>query len=302
MQKQLKISATQRSKSWVVLLALFYCFNAQANDYTYGVSNNAAFFGNTWSMTPKYLGVNGIDGMEISGVIYQYTAVKDLDDDFTVTVQNERADGNGYIIKDTEDWSQKYGMTIRKAIGLPYTPLANFKTDGGSIATTGTGSVENASVVYLHRFNQCFDPQSSVNCSGYVTPLPPTPPKFDLYDALEDDSVTKATKETDQDLIDKDEDQTDESENEEDEEQRLDVALSIGENALTLANSLTQSSILIAMNAATNLQAYYVAQIPSMVYKETLVLKDKGMKDNRRLFRSLTQDRQHNKMVEAQYQ
>ena len=253
-------------------------------------------------MTPKYLGVNGIDGMEISGVIYQYTAVKDLDDDFTVTVQNERADGNGYIIKDTEDWSQKYGMTIRKAIGLPYTPLANFKTDGGSIATTGTGSVENASVVYLHRFNQCFDPQSSVNCSGYVTPLPPTPPKFDLYDALEDDSVTKATKETDQDLIDKDEDQTDESENEEDEEQRLDVALSIGENALTLANSLTQSSILIAMNAATDLQAYYVAQIPSMVYKETLVLKDNGMKDNKRLFRSLTQDRQHNKMVEAQYQ
>ena len=288
MQKQLKTSATQRSRSWVVLLALFYCFNAQANDYTFGVSNNAAAFGNTWSMTPKYLGVNGVDGMEINGIIYQYTAVKDKDSNFTVTVQNAK-EGGGYVFQDTEDWSQKYGMTIRKAFAMPYTPLATFKEDGGAIVTTGTGSVDNAQVVYLHRFNRCFDPQSDPNCSGYVTPLPPKPPKFDLYDALDDEFVEEATKETDQELID------------EEEKERLEVALAISENVLTLDNELTQSSIINAMNAATNLTAYYATQLPSIIYRETLVIKDKGYQDSR-LLRNLAQDQQHNKMVEAQYQ
>ena len=301
MQKQLKTSATQRSRSWVVLLALFYCFNAQANDYTFGVSNNAAAFGNTWSMTPKYLGVNGVDGMEINGIIYQYTAVKDKDDDFTVTIQNEK-EGGGYVFKDTEDWSQKYGMTIRKAFAMPYTPLAIFKEDGGAIVTTGTGSVENPQVVYLHRFNRCFDSQSDPNCSGYVTPLPPPPPKFDLYDALDDESVTNATKETDQDLIDEDE-KEEESEEKEEEEENLETLLAVGENPLTMADDFTQSSIIAQMNAALNISSYYAAKIPSTIYNERLVMKDqKSLGNNKRILRSLAQDQLHNQMVEAQYQ
>jgi hypothetical protein len=249
-------------------------------------------------MTPKYLGADGIDGMDIHGLIYQYTAVKDLADDFTVTVQNEK-EGGGYVFQDKEDWSQKYGMTIRKSIGLPYTPLAHFKTDGGAIATTGTGSVENAQVVYLYRFDRCFDPQSDPNCPDYVAPLPPIP-EIKLYDALDDEFVEEATKKTDQDLIDEEEEK-EQKEEEEEEKERLEVALSISENVLTLDNEITQTSIIDAMNAATNLTAYYVAQIPSIVYRDTLVIKDEGYKDSR-LLRNLAQDQQHNKMVEAQYQ
>ncbi len=249
-------------------------------------------------MTPQYLGADAIGGMDIHGIIYQYKAVKEKEDDFTVTVQNEK-EGGGYVFQDTEDWSQKYGITIRKAFALPYTPLATFKEDGGSIATTGTGTVENAQVVYLYRFDRCFIPTDS-DCPNYVPPLPPKPPEIKLYDALEDEFVAEATKETDQDLIEQEEDQ-EQKEKEEEEKERLEVALAISENVLTLDNELTQSSIIGAMNAATDLTAYYVAQIPSKVYRETLVIKDKGYRDSR-LIRNLAQDQKHNQMVEAQYQ
>lgn len=297
MKSQLKKSAIKLLVLWVVWPQLSYSF-----DYTFGVSNNAAAFGNTWSMTPKYLGANGVDGMEINGIIYQYTAVKDKDDDFTVTVQNEK-EGGGYVFKDTEDWSQKYGMTIRKAFALPYTPLATFKEDGGAIVTTGTGNVENAQVVYLHRFNRCFDPQSDPNCTGYVTPLPPKPPKFDLYDALDDEFVEEATKETDQELIDKDDEEVEESEEKEEEEENLQTLLAVGENPLTMGEEFSQSSIIAQMNAALDISSYYKARIPSIVYNERLVMKQqKSLGNSKRILRSLAQDQLHNQMVEAQYQ
>ena len=268
-------------------------------DYTYGVTNNAAGAGLNWSMTPQYLGADAIGGMDIHGIIYQYKAVKEKEDDFTVTVQNEK-EGGGYVFQDTEDWSQKYGITIRKSFALPYTPLATFKEDGGSIATTGTGTVENAQVVYLYRFDRCFIPTDS-DCPNYVPPLPPKPPEIKLYDALEDEFVAEATKETDQDLIESEE-QNQEDKKEEEEKESLQMALMINENALTLANEINQSSLIDSMNSATNLSAYYLAQIPSKVYRETVVLKGGQIKDNKRVFRSLGQDRLHNKMVEAQYQ
>ena len=280
--------------SWVLLHLPSYSF-----DYTFGVTNNAAGSGHTWSMTPQYLGADAIGGMDIHGIIYQYKAVKEKEDDFTVTVQNEK-EGGGYVFQDTEDWSQKYGITIRKAFALPYTPLATFKEDGGSIATTGTGTVENAQVVYLYRFDRCFIPTDS-DCPNYVPPLPPKPPEIKLYDALEDEFVEEATKDVDQDLIESKK-QNQEDKKEEDEEESLQMALMINENALTLANEITQSSLIDAMNSATNLSAYYLAQIPSKVYRETVVLKGGQIKDNKRVFRSLGQDRLHNQMVEAQYQ
>ena len=54
-------------------------------------------------MNTPTLGVSAETGLDISGVIYNYTAVKDLEDNFTVTVGNEDLNG-GYIWKDTEDW------------------------------------------------------------------------------------------------------------------------------------------------------------------------------------------------------
>lgn len=282
--------------SWVLLHLPSYSF-----DYTFGVTNNAAGSGHTWSMTPQYLGADAIGGMDIHGIIYQYKAVKEKEDDFTVTVQNEK-EGGGYVFQDTEDWSQKYGITIRKAFALPYTPLATFKEDGGSIATTGTGTVEDAQVVYLYRFDRCFIPTDS-DCPNYVPPLPPKPPEIKLYDALEDEFVKEATKDVDQDLIENDEEKVEESEEKEEEEENLETLLAVGENPLTIGDEFSQASIIAQMNGALDLSSYYKAKIPSIVYNERLVMKEqKSLGNSKRILRSLAQDQLHNKMVEAQYQ
>lgn len=282
--------------SWVLLHLPSYSF-----DYTFGVTNNAAGSGHTWSMTPQYLGADAIGGMDIHGIIYQYKAVKEKEDDFTVTVQNEK-EGGGYVFQDTEDWSQKYGITIRKAFALPYTPLATFKEDGGSIATTGTGTVEDAQVVYLYRFDRCFIPTDS-DCPNYVPPLPPKPPEIKLYDALEDEFVKEATKDVDQDLIENDEENVEELEEKEEEEENLETLLAVGENPLTIGDEFSQASIIAQMNGALDLSSYYKAKIPSIVYNERLVMKEqKSLGNSKRILRSLAQDQLHNKMVEAQYQ
>jgi hypothetical protein len=274
------------------LLLPLSCFS---NSYTFGYTNNAASGGNTWGMTSPVLGVTVQEGLDISGVIYTYNPIKEVDDDFIVTVQNEKV-GGGYIFQDTEDWSGKYPIRIRKVLQLPYVPIESFGQ--GSIATTGVGSIEDESVLYMYRFDACRNPQNDPSCPDYIPPLPPPPPK--IYDVLDDDLVKEATKETDKSLLD-DNEESDQKEKDTEEEDRLEEMLAVSENALALANGITQASLISAMNSVLNMDAYYLAQIPSKVYRETLVLKDQGISDNRKVLRSLSQDRLHNTMIEEQY-
>jgi len=246
-------------------------------------------------MTSPVLGVTVQEGLDISGVIYTYNPIKEKDDDFTVTVQNEKV-GGGYIFQDTEDWSGQYPIRIRKVLQLPYVPIENFGQ--GSISTTGVGSLEDESVLYIYRMDACRNPQNDPSCPDYIPPLPPPPPK--IYDVLDDDLVKEATKETDKSLLD-DNEESDQKEKDTEEEDRLEEMLAVSENALALANGITQASLISAMNSVLNMDAYYLAQIPSKVYRETLVLKDQGISDNRKVLRSLSQDRLHNTMIEEQY-
>jgi len=266
--------------------------------YTYGYTSNAALLGNSWDMTSKVLGMNAVGGMDVTGVIYQYTAVKDKNDNFVVTVGNEDLDGN-YLWKDTEDWSGKYGMKIRKLIPLAYLPIAKFGK--GKIATTGTGSVEDANVIYMYRFDACFDPQSDPSCPGYVKPIPVVP-KIIIYDALEDDNVKDATKETDRDLSEETEtEEVNEDEEKDEDDMRLEMALASSTNALTIANELTQGSVVRTMNTATNITNYYVADISGGAYKDSTPLQGGTIVDNKNAFRSLAQDNLMNEMIGEQY-
>ena len=163
---------------WVLLLLPLYSFS---NYFTFGYTNNAALNGLSWTMTTPILGIPTEEGMDISGVIYNYKVVKNVEDDFVVTVQNKNAE-DGYVFQDTEDWSGKHGMRIQKAIPLSYTPIEEF--GDGSIQTTGTGSVEDATVLYMYRWDECRNPQNNENCPGYVKPLPVIP-KIEIYDALD---------------------------------------------------------------------------------------------------------------------
>ena len=247
-------------------------------------------------MNPTYIGVNAIGGMDISGVTYKYTPIKNKEDDYIVTLENDKV-GGGYVFQDMQDWSQREGgIEIRRTIALPYTPIAVF--GDGRLKQEGTGSIEGADVRYIYRFDHCFDPQSDPNCPGYVKPKPPPLPEVPDYDALQDESVQLAQAETDKELLE--EEEAKEEEEEEDEEE-MEMLLATTENALAIADGISQSVLMATINQATNINSYYVAQIPGKIYRESIVLQDKDIVDNRRAFRSLGQDKLMNQMIEEQY-
>ena len=249
-----------------------------------------------WSMNPATLGAYGIGGMDISGVIYTYDPKKELADDFVVTIENDKV-GGGFVWQDTEDWSGKHPIRIKKVIPLSYTPLALFGK--GRVRTSGTGTLEDVSVIYMYRFDSCFNPQSDPNCPGYVKPKPPAVPKIPNYDALEDDSVKLAQKNTDRKLLEDDEENREEDE--EDDNSDIQTLLASTTNALTLANQVAQSAIVNSINGATNIGTYYVAKIPDSYITESVVLQGGNNVDNRRALRSLAQDNLMNQMIEEQY-
>jgi hypothetical protein len=248
-------------------------------------------------MTPTYLGANGINGMDVSGVTYKYTPIKNKEDDYVVTLENDKV-GGGYVFQDVQDWSQREGgIEVRRTIALPYTPLAVF--GAGRLKEEGTGSIEGADVRYIYRFDPCFDPQSDPSCPGYKKPKPPPLPEIPDYDALQDESVAIAQAETDRKLLD--DEQAEKEEEEEEEEESLEFMLADVQNALTIANEIAQSVILQQLNNVTNLTNYYVSTIPDNYYPDAVALQGGTIVDNRRALRSLSQDARMNEMIEEQY-
>jgi hypothetical protein len=140
-------------------------------------------------------------GLQVGNVIYQYTAIKDPNADMLVHVQNENAQGEGYIFRETDDWSQLPGNTINKIIPVSNLPIQLW--GDGSIEVEGEGSISNPVVAYTYKYDPCFDPQSDPSCPGYIPPIP-EPETIDVYDALNDQAVLTATEETDPELFDRD--------------------------------------------------------------------------------------------------
>src|SRR6056300_1804319 len=88
----------------------------------FGTTPNAAAGGNQWIMnnvlpTPP--------GLDINGVIYNYTIQTNVDDSVNVHVQNENANGTGYIFRETDEWKPGSlgGTEINKVVpvvpGIP---------------------------------------------------------------------------------------------------------------------------------------------------------------------------------------
>jgi len=256
-----------------------YSAACSSSDPIYGYSNNAAAGGGSWSMSESVLGVAPVPGLDISGVLYRYTAVKERPDDFTVTIQNANAVDGGYVFRETDDWSGRTGQTIVKQIPVGYVPI-RFWGDG-SIETTGVGSVEDPAVVYTYR---------------YIAPEPELPdlPVYS-YNALEDPAVIAATEATERPEADEDEAKKDD---EDEEKKDMEKALAALQSGLEMAKG--QDGLLAAMNPVTMTQ-YYAATIPSGAYQETVMLDGGQIKDNKRAFRSMANDRLHNQMVEEQY-
>lgn len=276
----------------------YYCYSDSITPY-YGTTGNAAAdAAMRWSMQNV---LPEPPGLEINGVFYSYTPEKITEDDFKVTVGNEG------VWSDTEDWSgTPGGIQVRKVIGLPNVPRDIW--GDGYIETEGTGTVNDATVIYSYRVDPCYDPQFDPNCPGYVTPLPVVIEidLSDLYDATKDENVNLNSEEIV--LIEKNEEQLDKEKEDEEKEAeelkrkyRMELAMMAVDASALFAENQRIQQMNDVMQVAVNSQ-YLTATIPGGVYKETVVLVDKQISDNKQGLRNgLAQQLLHNQMIEMQY-
>ena len=291
--------------AWVVLLPS-YSYSDSISPY-YGYTPNAAANGLTWSMgdvlpTPP--------GLEIQNVIYSYRIQKETGEWVTVYVQNENALGNGYIFRQRDDWKPGSlgGTEINKVVPIiPNIPREAWGT--GSIVTEGNGSVSEPNVIYTYRVDPCYDPQFDPNCPGYKVQVPDIyQPDIELYDATLNGDADQKQYNPDDELYAEEEQKSDEElakeeeENKKDSKERLEKALAAADNSAMFAQALAVSQMIDTMNNAVNMNNYYAANISGGTYKDSVVLTDKQLPENKSGLRNgLAQQLLHQQMVEMQY-
>ena len=284
----------------LVALVFWPCYSYSESISPYfGITGNAAIGGYSWNMDNVF---PEPPGLEVNGVFYSYTPDKLAEDEFKVTIGNEG------VWSDTEDWTgTPGGIEVRKVIGLPNVPREAW--GDGYIITEGDGTIDDATVIYSYKVDPCFDPQFDPNCPGYVAPVPVVI-EIDpdsIYDATEDEYVSLNDEE--KVLIEENEQQLEkEKEEEEEEAEKLKRAyrLELAQDLLGIVALESENQRIIAMNAAqqavVNVQ-YLNATIPGGAYKETVVLIDKKIDDNKEGLRNgLAQQLLHEEMVVMQYQ
>ena len=279
--------------AWVLSLALLPSYS-YSNPYTYGATGNAASTSLSWGMDSILPSITGVD---INGLLYRYTTIKDPDADMKVHVGNLNANGDGYIFRETDDWSGVAGNTIIKSFPVSNIPASNWGT--GSIEVEGKGRVEDAVVIYSYRVDRCYDPQSDPSCAGYIKPMPDLP-EIVVYNALEDGAVV-STLETEDYQYDED-GKLILSEEEEEEKTRIEMGLTASANALTLFKTQGQNDIIMSINKQTNIAMYYNANINGGTLNDAAGLQDGTIKDNKKALRNnLAQQILHEQMVDMQY-
>jgi hypothetical protein len=282
-----------------------YSYSEDITPY-FGTTGNAAAGGHSWSMgtvlpTPP--------GLDINTVIYDYTIQKDVDDSVNVHVQNENANGTGYIFRETDEWKPGSlgGTEIRKVVPvIPNIPRSAW--GDGSIEVEGNGTVEDARVVYSYKIDPCYDPQFDPNCPGYITPTPPEIEVFDvstLYDVTKDENVNLSSDE--QILLQENEEVVEEEldEDEEEEEKRkreYRLAMLADTNASQLfAENQRIEEMNRAMQVVVNNQ-YSNRSVPGGQYNDTITLVDAEITDSKSGLRNgLAQQLLHKKMISMQY-
>lgn len=270
---------------------------SHSDPYIYGVTINAASTGLNWSMAnvlPQQ------SGLEVSNVIYQYTAIKDPADDMLVHVQNENASGEGYIFRETDDWSGLEGNTINKIVAVNNIPISAWGR--GSIEVEGQGMVADPNVIYTYKYDPCHNPQADPSCEGYQPPIPPPEPvDYDVYDALSDSAVIEATEETDPELYDRDNKKRQQIQAESD--PRLEQALAASENALSIASEVSQDFMIDAVRNDQRLIPYFQRDIVGRTYTDVLTLPKTDIPDNKKGLRNnLAQQLLHEQMIKSQYE
>jgi len=280
-----------------------YCYS----DTTYASTNNAAQNGLRWALTnilPDFS--QPFMTIEINGLNYQYTMVKEKDADATVTLSHDDlANPGDKIFENTDDWSQLHGGTIRKFFRFGYTNANRWGE--GSLEIEGEGSIEDPYVIY--NYKMVID-ETLEKC--YLTPLAdPICPGYD--DALSDYISNLQAPEVDDPFYDewvqanlaeeaeKPKEEEIEEVEEEKEEESLEEQLG-GESLEAMVDTSEQASILAELAQTPKLDQYYATSLQGGVYEETLVLPSTNYPDNRRALRNLASDANHKTMVRSQYE
>jgi len=280
----------------VVALLAIYATSAHS-EYLYGLTGNMAGIGHTWGMN---IGPSGSQSLKINGVFYQYTPVKNTEDDMLVHVRNKRV-GGGYIFSSTDDWSGlQGGIPITKGFVIDNLPIELW--GDGSIDIEGTGSVVDANVIYSYKYNNdCLTPMSDPSCSGYIDAVLSMmgESKVEVYDPLADENIADVI----DDKAELDEDVQQEDEEKAEAKDRLQRMLSGVNDSILYANVSSQNLLMFAMSRNNNLNPYYDKKLSGGTYKETVVLDGGQLPDNKKGARAgLAQQILHTKMVSMQYE
>lgn len=241
-------------------------------------------------------------GLEVSGVFYRYTAVKDPASDMVVFVQNKDAlNPNEYIFREKDDWSGLEGKTINKYLPQPNTVIDRW--GDGSIEIQGEGQVVDPTVVYSYRYDPCFDPQSNPTCPGFNWDLSwLQDPDLTSYWAEQQMLLGQDNKNKKYNEDESDEEDRERRQNKSKERQRvgLEAAMSAVNTSLLSVEAVAKHNALMAMSV---IPTSYNKEINGGTYEDAPMIPDAKLPDNPSARRvNFAQSILHDQMVDQQYE
>lgn len=278
------------------MVALLAYSSSSYSEQVFGTTQNAASSSYNWVMQnilPQQA------GLTVSNVIYRYNAIKEVQDDMIVYVQNEDALGDGYVFREEDDWSGLPGTGIRKVIPVGAIPLQRW--GDGSIEIQGEGSVENASVTYTYQYDPCFDPQSDPSCPDYQVPynLEDIIPVIEFEDPLQDEFIRAEMEKKAK--LEKEKEQEEYERKKLKQKVKVDLEKMLGGLNMQMMNdsAILQEQALFALNY---IPKSYLESIDGGEYNDVLKFEQKEISDNRKARRAIfAQQLKHEKMLELQY-
>lgn len=259
-----------------------------------------------------------VPGLDITGVLYSYEIQKNVDDQVKVNIQNEYANGSGYIFRSTDDWNPGSiaGTTINKVVPVPQSNRALW--GNGSIEVLGAGLIKDPKVLYNYKVDPCYNPQFDPNCPGYTKRAIVPDNNIDisnLYDNINSTQLestctqgdtsprcTTILSEAKQENISEEDMAETENQQKEKTKERLEKALAASDNSEMFANSFSQAKILQRSNNKINMNSYYKIHINGGVYNESITLSGGMIKDNPKGARlNHSSEKLHNEIVQMQY-
>lgn len=292
-----------------LLLALAVCLPFYS--YSNSIKPHHGYTGNAIADSALRWSMNDVlptpPGLDIQTVIYSYRIKKETADFASVNVQNKNANGTGFVFKQTDNWmpGSLSGTQINKVVGVGSIPRQAW--GDGSIEVNGLGSVYDASVVYTYRIDPCYDPQFNPSCPGYIR-AKPNIYEFNLdslYDVTKDNSVNLDRnfniKQNKENLEDNDKEKKEAAEKLK-RKYRLEKAMSAIDASALFAETIRMQQINELSNIAFTQQGYYTSSIPGGIYKDSVILIDSKLPENKTGLRNeFAQQLLHQKMIDLQF-